>query len=244
MSAPPVDDARGVVLNTTRDSVLTTARALGIDQFDGGGVLSALGSAGGCVLAYHALRRSRFHVLMLLRRRRLLDLAVQRSGQRDPLGSVDRVALRMLVRLATARPLEGILLLASEISYLASQLERVDQERVDQAGVRRLGRGSPAAHGGCTVRRLHIWSTPLPNGQRRGGILLGSEGFVRGGFVRGGILIGNGRRRRCAATTRDERSDRERKKHAHDEARREQCETHCVKRQQGRVGCDWRRRRF
>ena len=114
VSAPPVDDARGVVLNTTRDSVLTTARALVIDQFDGGGVLSALGSAGGCVLAYHALRRSRFHGLMLLRRRRLLDLAV-RSGQRDPLGSVDRVALRMLVRLATARPLEGILYLASGI---------------------------------------------------------------------------------------------------------------------------------
>jgi hypothetical protein len=55
VSAPPVDDARGVVLNTTRDSVLTTARALVIDQFDGGGVLSALGSAGGCVLAYRAL---------------------------------------------------------------------------------------------------------------------------------------------------------------------------------------------
>jgi hypothetical protein len=41
---------------------------------------------------------------MLLRRRRLLDLAVQRSGQRYP---VSKVALRM--RLATARPLEGIL---------------------------------------------------------------------------------------------------------------------------------------
>ena len=151
MSAPPVDDTRGLVLNTTPNLVLTTAPDLVIDQFDGGGVLSALGSAGGCVLAYHALRRSRFHGLMLLRRRRLLDLAVQRSGQRDPVGSVDRVALRMLVRLATARPLEGILylaseilylasgilLLASEISYLASQLERVDQERVDQAGGRR-----------------------------------------------------------------------------------------------------------
>jgi hypothetical protein len=109
VSAPPVDDARGVVLNTTRASVLTTARALVIDQFHGGGVLSALGSAGGCVLAYRALRRSRFHALMLLRRRRLLDLAVQRSGQRDPVSKVDRVALWMLVRLATARPLEGIL---------------------------------------------------------------------------------------------------------------------------------------
>ena len=104
MSAPPVDDARGVVLNTTRDSVLTTARALVIDQFDGGGVLSALGSAGGCVLAYRALRRSRFHGLMLLRRPWLLDVAMQRSGQRDPMS---KVALRM--RLATARPLEGIL---------------------------------------------------------------------------------------------------------------------------------------
>jgi hypothetical protein len=109
VSAPPVDDTRGLVLNTTPNLVLTTAPDLVIDQFDGGGVLSALGSAGGCVLAYHALRRSRFHGLMLLRRRRLLDLAVQRSGQRDPVGSVDRVALRMLVRLATARPLEGIL---------------------------------------------------------------------------------------------------------------------------------------
>jgi hypothetical protein len=113
VSAPPVDDARGVMLSTTRDSVLTTARALVIDQFDGGSVLSALGSAGGCVIAYRALRRSRFHALMLLRRRRLLDLAVQRSGQRDPVSKVDRVALRM--RLATARPLEGILELASEI---------------------------------------------------------------------------------------------------------------------------------
>jgi hypothetical protein len=46
---------------------------------------------------------------MLLRRRRLLDLAVQRSGQRDPVSKVDRVALRMRMRLATARPLEGIL---------------------------------------------------------------------------------------------------------------------------------------
>jgi hypothetical protein len=110
VSALPVDDARGVVLNTTRDSVLTTARALGIDQFDGGGVLSALGSAGGCVLTYHALRR--FHVrvlLLLLRRRWVRDLAVQRSGQRDPVGSADRVALRMLVLLATARPFELIL---------------------------------------------------------------------------------------------------------------------------------------
>jgi hypothetical protein len=113
MSAPPVDNARGVVLNTTPNLVLTTAPDLVIDQFDGGGVLSALGSAGGCVLAYRALRRSRFHALMLLRRRRLLDLAVQRSGQRDPVSKVDRVALRM--RLATARPLEGILELASEI---------------------------------------------------------------------------------------------------------------------------------
>ena len=115
MRAPPVDDTRDLVLNTTPVLVLTTARALVIDQFDGGGVLSALGSAGGCVLAYHALRR--FHVrvlLLLLRRRWVLDLAV-RSGQRDPLGSVDRVALRMLVRLATARPLEGILYLASGI---------------------------------------------------------------------------------------------------------------------------------
>ena len=117
MSAPPVDDARGVVLNATRDPVLTPARALFIDQFYGGGVLSALGSSGGCVLAYRALRRFKCHVLMLLLRllRRLLDLAVQRSGQRDPVGSVDRVAWRMLVRLATARPLEGILQLASEI---------------------------------------------------------------------------------------------------------------------------------
>jgi hypothetical protein len=114
--APPVDDTRDLVLNTTPVLVLTTAPDLVIDQFDGGGVLSALGSAGGCVLAYRALRRFHVRVLMLLLRRRwVLDLAVQRSGQRDPLGSVDRVALRMLVRLATARPLEGILYLASGI---------------------------------------------------------------------------------------------------------------------------------
>jgi hypothetical protein len=114
VSAPPVDDTRDLVLNTTSVLVLTTAPILVIDQFDGGGVLSALGSAGGCVLAYRALSRFHVRVLLLLlrrwlRRRRLLDLAVQRSGQRDPVGSVDRVALRMLVRLATARPLEGIL---------------------------------------------------------------------------------------------------------------------------------------
>jgi hypothetical protein len=102
--APPVDDARDLVLNTTPFIVLTTAPDLVIDQFDGGGVLSALGSAGGCVLAYRALRRFHVRVLLLRRRRRLLDLAVQRSGQRDP---VSKVALRM--RLATARPLEGIL---------------------------------------------------------------------------------------------------------------------------------------
>ena len=157
----------GGVLNTTCDPVLTTAPDLVIDQFDGGSVLSALGSTGGCVLAYRALCRFHVRVLMLLRRRwlllrwlllRLLDLAVQRSGQRDPVGSVDRVALQMLVLLATARPFEGILLLASEILYLASQLERVDQERLDQAGVRRLGRGSPASHGGYAARRLHVWS--------------------------------------------------------------------------------------
>jgi hypothetical protein len=108
VSASPVDDTRGLVLNTTPNLVLTTAPDLVIDQFDGGGVLSALGSAGGCVLAYHALRRFHVRVLMLLLRRRwVLDLAVQRSGQRDPVA--DCVALRMLVRLAIARPFEGIL---------------------------------------------------------------------------------------------------------------------------------------
>jgi hypothetical protein len=75
--------------------------------------------------------------MLLLRRRRLLDLAVQRSGQRDTVSLADRVALRsgqrstvadrvalrsgqrdpvadwvalrMLVRLAIARPFEGIM---------------------------------------------------------------------------------------------------------------------------------------
>ena len=88
-----VDDTRGLVLNTTPNLVLTTAPDLVIDQFDGGGVLSALGSAGGCVLAYHALCRFHVRVLLLLRRRRrLLDLAVQRSGQRDPVSKVDTVS--------------------------------------------------------------------------------------------------------------------------------------------------------
>ena len=122
MSDPSVDDARALVIASEIASEITSeiaslsdpsvddARALVIDRFDGGGNQRARDclvidrSDGGgvlrTVLGAIGSDLRRFHFL-----------AVQRSGQRDPVSSLGRVVLRMLVLLATARPLEVILVL-------------------------------------------------------------------------------------------------------------------------------------